>query len=400
MSRGLAYPLDKLKEVIGEWLIIENLNIVDVITAVYVANKFDSDPLWLLLIAPPSNAKTELLRGLDGHQDAYFISNITPSTLVSGQIVKGKTPEPSLLLRLNDMFVVMKDFTTILSMRSEQQQEIMAQLREAYDGKYTKIFGNGKEIRWEGRFGLIGACTPVYDSHYGVIGSMGERFLLYRTDAKNGYEMGMQAQRVVGQEKQMREEISSAIHRFISQFETLDDVHISTSETIKQKIVNLSCFCAYARCPVERDRYDKTIKYEPLPEGPARLVKQLIQIGSALAIVNGKDGIDDEIYQTVKKIGRDIIPMQRIKIIKNVWGFRATEITGEWVKIVEVSEAINMPGTTVKLLLEDLMTVGIMNRKLGEPAEVGGRPPWLYQISEKSCGFITGGDVFSASGGF
>ena len=137
-----------------------------------------------------------------------------------------------------------------------------------------------------------------------------------------------------------------------------------------------------------------------LPEGPARLVKQLIQIGSALAIVNSKDGIDDDVYQIVKKIGRDLIPMQRIRIIKSVWGFRATEITMEWVKIVDVSEAINMPGTTVKLLLEDLMTVGIMNRKLGEPAEVGGRPPWLYQISEKACGFITGGDVFSTQGGF
>ena len=395
MSNVLGYPLDKLKEVIEKWLILENLNIVDVITAVYVANKFDSDPLWLLLIAPHSNAKTELLRGFDGHKDAYFISNITPSTLVSGQVVKCKRPEPSLLPKLNDKLVIMKDFTTILSMRSEQQQEILAQLREAYDGKYTKIFGNGKEITWEGRFGLVGACTPVYDNHYGVIGSMGERFILYRTDTKNGYEMGMQAQRVVGQEKKMREEIKTAMHRFISQFESLDNVHIETSEDIKQKIVNLACFCAYARCPVERDRYDRTIKYEPLPEGPARLVKQLIQIGAAIALVNEKHGIDNEVYQTVKKIGRDLVPMQRIRIIKNVWGSGATEINREWIKIVDVAEAINMPGATVKILLEDLMAVGIMNRKLGEPSESGGRPPWLYQTSEKACSFIFGGEVFT-----
>ena len=72
MPDVLAYPLDKLKEAIYKWLILENPDIVDVITAVYVANKFEADPLWLLLIAPPSNAKTELLRGFRRPQGCLF----------------------------------------------------------------------------------------------------------------------------------------------------------------------------------------------------------------------------------------------------------------------------------------------------------------------------------------
>ena len=302
--------------------------------------------------------------------------------------------EPSLLPKLNNKLVVMKDFTTILSMRSENQQEILAQLREAYDGKYCKVFGNGKEVSWEGQFGLIGACTPVYDNHYGVIGSMGERFILYRTDTKNGYAMGMQAQRVVGQEKQMREEIRDALHRFISQFSSLEKICIETGEDIKRRVVNLACFCAYARCPVERDRYDRTIKYDPSPEGPARLVKQLMQIGAGLAIVNGKPEIDENVYRTVKKIGRDLLPMQRLRIIESMWTVNATEHNGQWLKIKEVAESVNMPGATAKLLLEDMMAVGIMNRKLGEPSKEGGDPPWLYQIGEKASAFIVGGEVF------
>jgi hypothetical protein len=135
-SNGLTYLLDELKKIIHKWFYIENDTIIDVVIATYIANRFNTDPVWMMIIAPPSNTKTELLRAFDGHKDAYFISNLTPSTLVSGIIPKRGRPDPSLLPHLNDKIVILKDFTTVLSIRSEQQQEILAQLREAYDGQY------------------------------------------------------------------------------------------------------------------------------------------------------------------------------------------------------------------------------------------------------------------------
>ena len=144
-NNGLKYSLADLKKTIHKWFYIENDTLVDIVVATYIANRLPGDPVWLIIIAPSSNTKTELLRSFYGHKNAYFISNLTPSTLVSGlKIDKG--PEPSLLPKLNDKLVVLKDFTSVLSMRSENQQEILAQLREAYDGQYTKIFGTGKAI--------------------------------------------------------------------------------------------------------------------------------------------------------------------------------------------------------------------------------------------------------------
>ena len=58
----LSLPLSKVKEVYKKYLYLENDIIIDIILACYVANQLDMDPLWMLVIAPPSTTKTEALR--------------------------------------------------------------------------------------------------------------------------------------------------------------------------------------------------------------------------------------------------------------------------------------------------------------------------------------------------
>lgn len=390
-KQELEFPLIKLKDVIHKWLYMENDTVIDVVAAVYIANRFDAEPVWLLIIAPPSNTKTELLRAFEGHEDACLISNLTPATLVSG-IKSKKGDDPSLLPKLNDKLVILKDFTTILSMRSENQQEIISQLREAYDGQYTKIFGNGKKVDWSGRFGLIGACTPIYDRHYGVIGSMGERFLLYRTESANGLKMGLQAQRIVGQEVEMRTEIRKALHRFIDQFQNLNGANFDTNEDINYMIVALANFVAYCRCPVERDYQNKHISYQPMPEGTPRLVKQFMQLGMGFALAYETNTIDETVYKFIKKIGCDLISLQRFKILKYLFQQKAFEYLSSWEITADVAEGVNLPVTTTKLTLEDLMVVGVLNREMGESD--GGRPPYKWQLNQQISEWIGQAEVF------
>lgn len=391
-KNGLEFPLIEFKKVIHKWLYMENDIVIDVIVAVYIANRFQADPLWMLIIAPPSNTKTELLRAFDGHKNAVFISNLTPATLVSG-IKHKKGEDPSLLLKLDNKLAIIKDFTTILSMRSESQQEIIAQLREAYDGKYSKFFGNGKEVNWNGKFGLIGACTSIYDKHHGVIGSMGERFLLFRTNNVNGSKMGLQAQRIVGQEEEMRSEIRSALHRFIGQFEEIDTADFKNNEDTNFMMVALANFVAYCRCPVERDYRDGDIKYQPMPEGTPRIVKQFMQMGMGLVLAYEKAGIDQEVYSLVKKIGCDLIPLQRFKILQHLWSARALEFMHGWEITTDVAEGVNLPGMTTKRTLEDLMVVGALNREKGDSD--GGRPPYKWQLSQQLCEWIGQAEIFN-----
>lgn len=93
-------PLSEVRKVIQKWLYLEDSGLIDIILAAAVANSLQSDPLWLLVIAPPSHTKTELLRAFSGHEKMYFLSNLTPSTLVSGIKPKKNMPDPSLLLEI------------------------------------------------------------------------------------------------------------------------------------------------------------------------------------------------------------------------------------------------------------------------------------------------------------
>jgi hypothetical protein len=372
-----------------KWLHLDDKTIIDVIMAAYIANRFNADPCWVNVIGAPSHSKTELLRAFDGHENTYLLSNLTPSTLVSGKDTK--KGDPSLLPKLTDKFVVLKDFTTVLAMRSENQSEIIAQLREIYDGKYSKVFGTGKEFKWSGRIGLIAACTPAYDKHYGVTGALGERFLLYRTGGGNNIKMGLQAQKIVGQEDKMRAEISAAVHKFINKFESIEHADLEPNDEIDHMIVALACVVALGRCPVERDRGDKCVLYDPEPEGTPRLVKQLMQIGTGIALAHGKNQFDEEIYRIIKKIARDQLPVIRLHALQYLWGEGATEFLMEWRKTKEIADAIKKPSYTTLLVLEDLMVVGCLNRKQEGD---GQNSPYLWQLTNDFSQLIGQSEFF------
>jgi hypothetical protein len=137
MTTKLELPLDMAKGVFNKWLYFEDDRIIDVSMAVAVANHFKGDPLWLLIAGAPSNSKTEVLRSLDGHPDCYFLSSLSSKTLVSGKETKGGG-EPSSLPRLTNKLLILKDFTSILSLRHGDQKEVLGQLREIADGQYDR----------------------------------------------------------------------------------------------------------------------------------------------------------------------------------------------------------------------------------------------------------------------
>ena len=95
----------------------------------------------------------------------------------------------------------------------ETKAEVLAALREIYDGAWTRHVGSegGRTLAWKGKVGLLFAATGVIDSHYSVIGSMGDRFLLSRL-APVGRGQFARAMRHVGAGTgQMRKELAEAV---------------------------------------------------------------------------------------------------------------------------------------------------------------------------------------------
>lgn len=374
----LKYPLSELKKVIAKNLKFKDDRIIDVVMAIILANLFKSDPLWLMLVAPPSGGKTELLRALDGLPFIYFLSTLTAQTLISGKKTKSGG-SCSLLPKLNGKILIVKDFTSILGMKFEQRTEILGQLREVADGRLTKGFGTGETFDWEGHVGFLGAVTPVYDTYHSVISVMGDRFLLWRSDTEDDLSPGLTAIDRVGTENSMRDEMRESAKKFIDQFQNFKPSRVEVDEDTKRMIVNMALVAAKLRCGVERNPYTKAITYDPQPEGAPRLSKQLYQMGIALAVIHGNDKIGPAEFEMLSKITFDLTTSRRAKIVRYLWSSLCWESFGTWATTTDVALALDSPTNTVKYALEDLMVLGVCRRDLQGTTENAG---YRWQLSE------------------
>ena len=78
--------------------------------------------------------------------------------------------------------------TSILSMNRTARGQVLAALREIYDGVWVRRVGadGGRTLPWSGRIVLVGAVTTAWDTHHAVIATMGDRFVLVRMDSHKG----------------------------------------------------------------------------------------------------------------------------------------------------------------------------------------------------------------------
>lgn len=149
----------QLEEEYKKIFLIKDEGIIRLLIATVIGNYLPIDPIWLMIVAASSGGKSELMLSLNKVGETIVpISDLTTNTFASGQTRTGK--ETSLLHKMKPGSVlVFKDFTSILSKNRESKGEIMAQLREIFDGKYTKRTGTGDDIVWEGKIGAIAGST-------------------------------------------------------------------------------------------------------------------------------------------------------------------------------------------------------------------------------------------------
>jgi hypothetical protein len=180
-------PIEDTLKIFREWLLLDNDTPVLAMLGTVAANKLPGDAIWLGIIAPPSSAKTEMLITLVNIPHTELVGTLSVPGLLSGTPRRQHAPgaKGGLLQKIGTSgLLVLKDFGSILSMRPEAKAELLAALREIYDGKWTRVIGadGGRTLSWAGKIGLLFGCTRVYDSYYGVISELGDRFLLCRME--------------------------------------------------------------------------------------------------------------------------------------------------------------------------------------------------------------------------
>jgi hypothetical protein len=131
-------------EIFKGWLEMPDPGHLYVALAAVVANRGRGDPVWLLLVGGPSTGKTEVIMALSGESEVHLAAELTQGGLLSGTQRRDRARDASGgLLRKIGRFgiILLKDFGSILSMNRDTRAQLIAALREVFDGSWTRNFG-------------------------------------------------------------------------------------------------------------------------------------------------------------------------------------------------------------------------------------------------------------------
>ena len=179
-----------------------------------------------------------------------------------------------------------------------------------YDGRWDRKIGSdgGREITWTGKCGMIAACTGVIDKAHAVVAAMGTRWVFVRLEKASPSHLAKSALSQVGREKQMRDELASAVRDLLSDLP--GQPH--RLEPVEDGLVALACLVSQARSATMRDARGE-IDLVLDPEAPTRLIKRLGQLWRACGLL----GLDyRKSWEVVTRAGFDSIPMLRGSVIR------------------------------------------------------------------------------------
>jgi hypothetical protein len=249
--------LDEVHAVFAKWFGPEyDIDTIDAALAAAASERLSGDPLWLLVISGPGNAKTETVQALSG-AGAHVTSTIaSEGALLSAtpRRERKKKATGGLLRKIGARgILVIKDVTSILTADRNTRAGVLAAIREIYDGRWERNVGTdgGQTLTWTGRIIIVGAVTTAWDAAHAVVAAMGDRFVLIRADSNIGRRRsGVKAIRNTGDEVAMRQEFAAAVGGIIEHAGT-DEHQFSDREV--DRLVKAADIVTMARTAVERD---------------------------------------------------------------------------------------------------------------------------------------------------
>jgi hypothetical protein len=246
-------------------------------------------------------------------------------------------------------------------MYREKRGEILAQLREIYDGSFSKEWGNGKSLAWTGKVGLLAGVTGVIDREYALGAILGERFLLYRVKGAPARNL---ARRAILQQSSWEGDQRQALRQVVAAYlDTLLPVPPPMPEPMMEAVAALAEFTAKARSPVFFDSRTGAIDLIPEPEAPGRLAKQFMLLARALAVVRQEPSVSLATYSTVVQVANDTLPATRQVVLQAVLASEVSATT------TNIATATDYPTSSARKYLEELAAVKLVARTSEGPGK-------------------------------
>jgi len=351
----------QLHDIVEEYMLLEDKGVVRLVCATMISNYLPTPPSWMFVVGNSSGGKSMILSALKPVEGIFELDDMTAKTFASGMRGQG---ENSLLNAIpNNGTVLIKDYTTMLSKDKESRVEILGQMRKIFDGDYRKKFGNGEEVNWSGKLGMLAGVTPEIYSQDVTMGNaaMGERYLYYQMEMPNRYDVGMMATEEITDyesKAKMAEAFGEYLNPIITDMKELQReegkfVMPTLSKEIRSEIVTLAEFTTRARSAVKRNQYsrDKDMEMPPSLEMTPRFAKALVCVAYGLKLIHRYDGDEEHLTEGDKailfKIAFDSIPLARRTILEALTMFSAATEKG-------LHESLGMSIPFIKLYLGDL----------------------------------------------
>ena len=349
-----------------------DMQALDAVLAAAAAVEFPGDPPWLLVVGGSGAAKTETLVPLIG-AGGQIVSTISgEAALLSGTPKKEHAADANggVLRKIGASgLLVVKDVTSILSMNRDTRGQVLAALREIYDGQWHRDVGSdgGKRLTWKGRLVVVGAVTTAWDQAHSVIASMGDRFVLVRIDStENRRAAGLQALRNVDHEPAIRAELADKVGTLIKKAAGGQTGELLETEMLA--VLDRADLVTRARTAVERD-YSGNVICAHAPEMPTRFAKQLAQLmrgGLAVGMTSS------DAFEMMLRCAADSVPPLRLAVLGDVVDHPLTRTS-------DVGRRLQLPRRTVDRVLQELQLLGLL-RIDEEPR--GESVRWLYTLDD------------------
>lgn len=372
--------VSELHRIFHKWLLLDNCDLLDVCIAVMLSNHLPDDPLWLMVVAPPSSSKSETMVPLSHHPEAKSISKLTPQALISGMLKDGGN-DPSLFAELEgkEATLIIKDLTPILEGPEMVRDEVFGLLRDAYDGSCVKQFGNGAKREYNDlKFSMLAGVTPMIDA-YGNAG-MGERFLRFRADhelnRENDVERAIRAITNSANKADMKQELTDAVLGSLARGIEWDNVPKPDMQ-FAVAIAKISNLTASMRAVSPSDVYSGSQDVAPNKEAPMRLACQLTKLARGLTAHYEVDSLNDKkVMNIIRRVALHTPDIITVRIIRALYDEQGKfGITNK-----ELASCVKgLTSETVRVILQKLCRTEVVEQ---QRPETGGMSGITYTLSE------------------
>ena len=350
-------PLEDVHDVFKKWFHITDTNRLDVVLAVALSQKQKGIPLWMIIIAPSGDMKSEQLRALnDNGASVKVVPRMSDKTLVNGFRDKEKCPD--FAPKLDGKIMMIMDMAEILQLRADVKNEVWAQLRTLYDGEAGVASGMGTDVYYKDLYvTFLGASTPAIDDQILIHQSLGSRELVYRPkELVDVNKLMEKAWFNEDFEEMMRKEIAVVCRGFM---DAAMQRKIDITPEVKEKIMALTLYLTKMRAATSIDSYSGDLRSNVTPERPTRLLKQLKRLFVCLKSLD-YNYPDETALEIIKEVVMSSVVRNRQLVLKLLVDYDTPLTTSE------VADRIRIGKKTAKQELNILWNMGIVDRRVEE----------------------------------